>query len=96
MNLPFKFILYFLYDVKKKTILLTTFVPSILNFFGREGDPWNLDIYRVQTLLAPPSTWYNLILSTPHHFQSPHQTQSQIVPSQKSAGKRKKAKKIKI
>jgi len=94
MILQFKFILYFFYMMpKQKKILLTTFIPSILTFFGREGDPWNLDIYRVQTLLAPSSTWYNLILSTPHHFRSPHQTQSQIVPSQKARENEKKPKK---
>jgi len=54
-------------------------------------------IYRVQTMLAPSSTWYNLILSTPQQFRSPHQTQSQNDdrPLTKSAGKRKKAKKNK-
>ena len=92
MILQFKFILYFLYDVKKNKII-DNLHPKHIGFFGREGDPWNLDVYRVQTLLAPPSTWYNPILSTPHHFRSPHQTQSQIVRSQKAWENEKKPKK---
>jgi len=89
MILQFKFILYFLYDIKK--ILLTTFIPSILNFFGREGDPWNLDIY----IVSEPC-WHLLPRGTILSFQPLITSDHPTKPNHRSSLDKKRGKTKKI